>query len=135
MWPVLADGCGWCRAAMRTGTVIWRRRVWAPGGVAAAVFNLGYLPGAGKTCITKPATTLAALERALAWLAPGGLVTVVCYPGHPGGAEEGEAVRGWAAGLAAADYQAMVYGYLNQPSAPPFLVAVRGRAGRVVSGG
>jgi hypothetical protein len=100
---------------------------WEPGCVAAAVFNLGYLPGAGKSRITKPATTLVALERALAWLATDGLITVVCYPGHPGGAEEGEAVRGWAAGLAPKDYQSMSYGYLNQPSAPPFLVAVRGR--------
>ncbi len=65
------------------------------GRVAAIMFNLGYLPGADKECITTTSTTLAALNTAIEFLAPGGVLTVVVYPGHPGGREEAEAVRSW----------------------------------------
>lgn len=48
-------------------------------------FNLGYLPGGDKTIITKPETTLPALEAAKGILMPGGLISLVVYVGHPGG--------------------------------------------------
>ena len=59
------------------------------------MFNLGYLPGADQSCITKTASTLIALDAAVNYLAPGGVLTVVVYPGHPGGREEATAVREW----------------------------------------
>ncbi len=65
------------------------------GRVAVVMFNLGYLPGADKSCITRTVSTLAALDAALLFLAPGGLLTVVVYSGHPGGQEEAQAVREW----------------------------------------
>lgn len=65
------------------------------GRVAAIMFNLGYLPGADKRCITTTSSTLAALDVAIEFLAPGGVLTVVVYPGHAGGQEEAEAVRCW----------------------------------------
>ena len=61
--------------------------------LTAAMFNLGYLPGADQTCITRPASTLAGLSTCLERLKPGGLVSLVAYLGHPGGLEEYEAVR------------------------------------------
>lgn len=70
------------------------RRV-APG-VAAVMFNLGYLPGGDHGRITRTEETLPALAAAVSLLRPGGVVTVVCYPGHPGGEEEAAAVRIWA---------------------------------------
>lgn len=48
-------------------------------------FNLGYLPGGDKATITKSETTLQALEAAKRMLAPGGLISLVVYVGHPGG--------------------------------------------------
>ena len=63
------------------------------GEVAVVMFNLGYLPGGDKSLVTRPDTTLPALRAALDLLAPGGLVSVVAYPGHFGGAEESEAVE------------------------------------------
>jgi hypothetical protein len=48
-------------------------------------FNLGYLPGGDKTIITKPETTLIALEAAKGILMAGGLISLVVYVGHPGG--------------------------------------------------
>ena len=69
------------------------------GTITAITFNLGYLPGGDKTVITRTTTTLAALENALRLLKPGGVLTIVCYPGHEGGGEEAEAVSEWAKGL------------------------------------
>lgn len=67
------------------------------GRLAAIVFNLGYLPGADHTTITRADSTLAALDQAALRLAPGGLLAVTAYPGHAGGDEEAEAVQGWVA--------------------------------------
>lgn len=67
--------------------------------VKAVMFNLGYLPGSDKMKITRESTTLAALQSALAYLAPGGRISVLAYTGHPGGREEAEAIKAWAANL------------------------------------
>ena len=84
------------------------------GRVRAAMFNLGFLPGADGAVITRPATTLAALDATLAVLAPGGLVTVVCYAGHPGGGEEAQAVADWCAGLDFGQARALHYEIINK---------------------
>tara|TARA_R110002124_G_scaffold64694_3_gene176527 strand:+ start:3367 stop:3924 length:558 start_codon:yes stop_codon:yes gene_type:complete len=68
--------------------------------VAAVMFNLGYLPGADKTIVTRSETTLAALRQALALLKPGGTVTMVLYPGHSGGGQEAADLLGFAQALA-----------------------------------
>lgn len=73
------------------------------GAVRAVVFNLGYLPGSGdKAVMTRPETTARALTAARALLAPGGLISVLVYRGHPGGPEEAAAVRVWIDGRAVA---------------------------------
>ncbi|NNC99955.1 MAG: 16S rRNA (cytosine(1402)-N(4))-methyltransferase [Gammaproteobacteria bacterium] len=59
------------------------------------VFNLGYLPGADKSITTTRTTTLLALQSAMDWLSPIGIITIICYPGHPAGAEETAAVQAW----------------------------------------
>jgi predicted methyltransferase len=61
--------------------------------VRAAMFNLGYLPGADRSIVTRPETTLAALHHILDRLTPGGRVTLVLYTGHEGGRAEAEAVH------------------------------------------
>ncbi len=65
------------------------------GRIAVIMFNLGYLPGADQSCITTTASTLIALDAAMDYLALDGVLTVVVYPGHPGGREEATAVREW----------------------------------------
>jgi len=59
------------------------------------VFNLGYLPHADKSLTTEPATTLAALDSATTLLSSHGLISVLCYPGHPRGSVETQAVKAW----------------------------------------
>jgi predicted methyltransferase len=78
------------------------------GKVKAVMFNLGYLPGGDKQRTTAIATTLAALEQAREMLAPGGAISVLAYTGHPGGREEAEAVKAWAATLSPDYYDVSV---------------------------
>lgn len=91
--------------------------------LAAVMFNLGYLPGAPHDVTTKADTTLAGLEQALANLKVNGLVTLVLYPGHPGGGEETDAVRSFAASLPD-DFAVAHYARLNARRPAPELLAI-----------
>jgi len=62
------------------------------GPLHVAMMNLGYLPGGDRSKTTRPPSTIRAVEEALRLLVPGGILTVVAYPGHPGGDEEAEAL-------------------------------------------
>lgn len=67
----------------------------ARGGLAVVMANLGYLPGGDPAVITHVAGTLAMLDAAWAALRPGGLLSVMAYPGHDGGDTEAGAVSAW----------------------------------------
>jgi predicted methyltransferase len=71
----------------------------AHGKLSAVMFNLGYLPGASKAIITQPHSTLQALAQALDHLTIGGVITLILYPAHPGGADEAARVAAFAAQL------------------------------------
>lgn len=58
----------------------------------AVMFNLGYLPRSDKTKVTTARTSTVAIAAAMQLLAPGGILTVLCYRGHEGGPEEFRAV-------------------------------------------
>ena len=90
------------------------------GSVAAVMFNLGYLPGGDHAVITRTTETLRALEAALGVLRPGGILTIVCYPGHEGGNEESAAVVAWAE-----KHGAEVFRREDTLRPAPFLVVVR----------
>lgn len=81
-----------------------------PERVDVVMFNLGYLPSGDKSVITLPASTLPALDAALALLKEGGLLVVVVYPGHDGGEEEATAVEEWFAGLSPETHRVVHYG-------------------------
>ncbi len=70
------------------------------GRVAAILFNLGYLPGADKHCITRPDTTLQALDGAATLPRSDGVISVIAYPGHAGGEVESQGVMEWFENLA-----------------------------------
>ena len=88
------------------------------------VYNLGYLPGGDKTVITSPDSTLNSLKKALDLLAPGGLISIIAYPAHPGGAEELSGVEEYLMNLSCPPWHAFTYRRLNGArSAPCLLVA------------
>lgn len=59
------------------------------------IFNLGYLPHSDEAIITKTKSTLAALNSALKYLSPKGIISIMTYPGHEGGQSEMAAVINW----------------------------------------
>lgn len=89
----------------------------------AIMFNLGYLPGGDKAVISRTEETLAALEAACSILLAGGIITVVCYPGHEGGDEEAKQVEGYFAGLPRKEWTVSKLVALNLSHTSPFLVA------------
>jgi len=98
------------------------------GKVRAVMFNLGWLPGAQKKeMFTRTETTLTALGVAVEWIGDGGMITVVCYPGHDGGDTEADAVEAWVAGLPAAHFEAQKLAFINLEGAPPRCLVVRKR--------
>ena len=92
----------------------------SPSGIIA---NLGYLPGGNQELITQPETTVLALEQACSLLGKGGRLAVVVYPGHPGGAKEGNAVSELFSGLQDPNFQVLQMKVSNRPQAP-FLFVV-----------
>ena len=90
----------------------------------AAVFNFGWLPGGDKSRTTAAATSLAALDAALALLNKSGLLMAVLYPGHEAGRQEAAAVEAWAQALPQRQYAVLRYGFINQRNSPPYLLAI-----------
>ncbi len=90
--------------------------------LTAVMFNLGYLPNADKSVITHERTTILALENALQMLRVGGLISIMCYPGHDGGDQESSVISAWAEKLPREDYRVARYALHNAPNNPPFLL-------------
>jgi hypothetical protein len=87
----------------------------APRGIIA---NLGYLPGGNKELITRPESTVVALRQSCSLLAIGGRLALVVYPGHPGGAEEGDAVSNFLYELDDSYFHVLQMKVWNRPQAP-----------------
>ena len=92
--------------------------------VKAAIFNLGYLPSADKSIITKPQTTIEALDKLCQMLVKGGRIAIMIYYGHDGGDIERDAVMDYVSQLPQQEYTATIYRTLNQINNPPFLVMI-----------
>lgn len=95
--------------------------------VDLVVMNLGYLPGGNKTIITKAATTVMAIEKALEALKLGGLFTLLVYRSHPGAAEEVAAVEECIRSLDQRDYRVQRIEFYNQKNQPPVFFAIEKR--------
>ena len=94
------------------------------GRAGAVLFNLGYLPGSDKSITTGAETTVAAMRSALTLLRPGGILVAVLYAGHPGGAQEAQAVLDFCAGLPTREFHSVEYRTLNSRNHPPSVVAI-----------
>ncbi len=94
------------------------------GNIAAVMFNLGYLPGGDKHIITQADSTLAALGQAIALMAPGGLLTILAYPGHAGGDHETAKVNHWCERLNPERFVVNLYETARDNPATPQLFVV-----------
>lgn len=91
------------------------------------MFNLGYLPGGDHALTTRAQTTVAACRAAARLLGESGLLSLVMYRGHPGGAEEAQAVIEWAQSLDSGGWSMARYEPLQpQRLAPSLLLVSRG---------
>lgn len=92
--------------------------------IRAAIFNLGYLPSADKSIITKPDTTVRAIQLVLDRLEKGGRLAIMVYHGHEGGDMEKDAVLDFVRLLPQEEFSALLYQPLNQINTPPFLIMI-----------
>lgn len=90
----------------------------------AIMFNLGYLPGGDEKIITRPETTLKALSNSLKILKPGGIITLVVYTGHTGGAEEGHMLDEFVKNLDPKIYSVMQIKFVNRDERAPYLIVI-----------
>ena len=91
--------------------------------IQAIMFNLGYLPGANQAIVTRPGSTLIALEKACKLLAPGGRIAVLAYTGHPGGQSETSEVNVMANSLPD-NYTVTIERPANTLKSPPVLIII-----------
>lgn len=96
----------------------------AAGNTAAAIFNLGYLPGGDKEIFTKPQSTIQAIEQLFDLMKTGGIIILVIYHGHPAGKQERDAVLEYVQHLDQKQAHVLQYQFLNQKNSAPFLIAI-----------
>lgn len=93
------------------------------GKIKAIMFNLGYLPGGNKTVITQTDSTLLALTVAARILAVNGIITLLAYPGHPGGDMETDRVKNWCEQLDTQQFEvSAIYSTEHKDTAPRLFV-------------
>jgi SAM-dependent methyltransferase len=85
-------------------------------------YNLGYLPGGDKKITTQTSSTLESVKKALTLIVPGGLLSITCYPGHPEGALEEEALLKIVSCLPSKGWAVTHHRWVNWPAAPSLLL-------------
>jgi methylase of polypeptide subunit release factors len=93
--------------------------------VHLVVYNLGYLPGADKTCVTQSDTTLKSIQSALHLVKVGGALSIICYPGHAGGDEEESLIHQWSTTLSPEAWIICRHVWCNRNKAPSLIFIVR----------
>lgn len=87
------------------------------------IANLGYLPGGDKDLVTRPDSTLTALQAGCKLLSSGGRIAVVVYPGHAGGRCEADAVDQFFSELDEQQFEVLRLQVANRPRSPFLLMA------------
>jgi len=86
------------------------------------VYNLGYLPGGCKHLTTIVESTRSSLQNALPLLKQGGVITIMCYPGHAEGLLEENNLISLTSSLDPKEYLVYHQKILNRSKAPSLLV-------------
>ncbi|SPN74092.1 hypothetical protein,tRNA(1-methyladenosine) methyltransferase and related methyltransferases,Putative rRNA methylase [Chlamydia serpentis] len=88
-------------------------------------YNLGYLPRGNRAVTTLETTTKTSLECALKIVSLDGLITIICYPGHPEGEKETFAVEGVAKSLDPKQWLVSSFYIINRCRAPRLFIFQR----------
>jgi threonine dehydrogenase-like Zn-dependent dehydrogenase len=91
------------------------------------MYNLGYLPGGNKQVTTDYNSTAASLEQALTLLKPGGVITIVLYPGHDTGRTEKEKLLAFCKVMPSSEFAVLYSRLVNQAGDPPELIVIQKR--------
>ncbi len=91
----------------------------------AAVFNLGWLPGANREITTMVKTTLKAVSALMQLIKKGGIITICAYPGHEEGTNELNALKSFLEALDSKQWSVLHKAYINQPNCPPQLFVLQ----------
>lgn len=88
------------------------------------MFNFGYLPGGDHRIATRADTSVQAVEKGLALLKKGGLMTLCIYSGRDTGFEEKDRLLEFLKALPAKEFTVIVNQYYNRKNQPPMPVFI-----------
>lgn len=97
------------------------------GSIDVAIFNLGYLPKGNKSVVTKPDTTIEAINNIFDILSVEGVIILVIYHGHEEGKLEKKALMSYLKHLDQNDAHVLQYQFINQKNNAPFICAIEKR--------
>ncbi|PTE68990.1 16S rRNA (cytosine(1402)-N(4))-methyltransferase [Staphylococcus devriesei] len=97
------------------------------GMVDAAIFNLGYLPKGDKSIVTRPETTIKAIDSIFNVLNVEGIIVLVIYHGHEEGQVERDAVLDYLEQFDQNKAHILKYQFINQVNHAPFICAIEKR--------
>jgi Predicted S-adenosylmethionine-dependent methyltransferase involved in cell envelope biogenesis len=93
-------------------------------GIHGAVFNLGYLPKGDHNIITRPENTISAIKKIMDRLFGGGVIVIVVYWGHEGGAFEKETLLNYIKDIDSKTYTVIKAEFTNQENCPPMVIVI-----------
>lgn len=93
-----------------------------PNSIKLIVYNLGYLPGGNKAVTTQAETTLKSIEKATDLIAPQGVISIMCYPGHPEGKIEEAHILSWLSTLDRWEWSCCHHRWINKIDAPSLII-------------
>ena len=96
----------------------------AAGSVDCVVFNFGRLPGGDPAIMTRPESSVAAVEAALELLRPGGVMALALYYGGANGYAERDALLECLRRADAKRFSVLCCDWRNRPGDPPIAVFV-----------
>ena len=91
------------------------------GMVDAAIFNLGYLPKGDKSIVTRPETTIKAIDSIFNVLNVEGIIVLVIYHGHEEGQVERDAILDYLEQFDQNKAHILKYQFINQVNHAPFI--------------
>ena len=95
-----------------------------PETVDCIMFNFGWLPGGDHNIFTRRESSLEAIEKGLACLKPGGIMSLCIYYGRNNGYEERDAILEYVRSLDHRHYTVLVVDFANRINDPPIPIFI-----------